>query len=49
LLHSFTRPGEGATEVRLPRRKVTARPQVDPDLEGEFGAELDDLLGDEPE
>jgi PAS domain S-box-containing protein len=42
--------GEGAAfEIRLPRRKVTARPQVDPDLEGELGADLDDLLGDEPE
>jgi signal transduction histidine kinase len=43
-------PGEGATfEIRLPRRKVRPRAQVDPDLEGGFDADLDDQLDDEPE
>jgi PAS domain S-box-containing protein len=42
--------GEGATfEIRLPRRKVTARAQVDPDLEDGFDADHDDIPGNQPQ
>jgi PAS domain S-box-containing protein len=42
--------GEGATfEIRLPRRKVTSRAQVDPDLEGGFDPDHDDLPSEQPQ
>ncbi len=40
--------GEGATfEIRLPRRKVAAWMQADPDLDSGLADELDDLMAGE--